>query len=63
MCRYALNQEGALLKEWGTHGDFKGRAAKLSRVRDDGNDGAIGIAISDTHNQDGTGLRRHSEVE
>jgi hypothetical protein len=58
-----LNQEGALLKEGGTHGDFKGRAAKLSRVRDDGNDGAIGIAISDTHNQDGTGLGRHPEVE
>jgi hypothetical protein len=29
----------------------------------DGDYGAIGIAVSDAHNQDGTGLRRHPKVE
>ena len=52
-----------MLKEWGTHGDFKGRAAKLSLMGDDGDNSAIGIAISNTHDQDGTSLRRHPEVE
>jgi hypothetical protein len=47
----------------GTHGNFKGRAAKLSRMGDDGDNSAIGIAISNTHDQDGTSLRRHPEVE
>jgi hypothetical protein len=50
-------------KEWGMHGDFKPGTAKLSRVGDDGDDGAIGVLISNTHHQDGTGLRRHPQVE